>query len=250
MRDIPTKSTRIREFFRRLNEAPRTSTAEEALDSIIILLNEVEDELTGIPYNPWKWRTDGRMYAPLPDRIGPVFGEPKLIRALATRHTVYISINGAILIREKNGGIALDKDGADGKKVRDLTGREIEDVENSRPRLSLLVLRFLDVNEARAFYESIGLAFTEEQHGDGPIHYSCELNGTLIELYPSESRSSSSFPVSVTTVGFSVANLDKVLMLIGSLGYQVVSSPRQTQWGKRAQVLDSGGRVIDLVQLE
>jgi hypothetical protein len=34
------------------------------------------------------------------------------------------------------------------------------------------------------FYEALGLTFTEEQHGAGPVHFACEQEGFVIELYP------------------------------------------------------------------
>lgn len=38
------------------------------------------------------------------------------------------------------------------------------------PSLSLLVLRAADVERTRGFYEALGLVFTREQHGSGPVH--------------------------------------------------------------------------------
>jgi len=51
-------------------------------------------------------------------------------------------------------------------------------------RLKLLVLRCRDLEASRRFYEALGLLLTTEQHGSGPIHYSCQLGDVLLELYP------------------------------------------------------------------
>jgi len=42
---------------------------------------------------------------------------------------------------------------------------------------NILVLRCLDLDTSRRFYEALGLTFTEEQHGKGSIHYACEFGG-------------------------------------------------------------------------
>jgi predicted enzyme related to lactoylglutathione lyase len=46
------------------------------------------------------------------------------------------------------------------------------------------VLRAADLERTRRFYEALGLAFTREQHGSGPMHYACALGATVLELYP------------------------------------------------------------------
>ncbi|WMP19471.1 VOC family protein [Thiothrix lacustris] len=50
--------------------------------------------------------------------------------------------------------------------------------------LNLLVLRCRDIEATRTFYTQLGLTFTREQHGSGPVHYSTYLGGLLLELYP------------------------------------------------------------------
>jgi hypothetical protein len=54
--------------------------------------------------------------------------------------------------------------------------------------LSLLVLRCSNVAASRRFYEAIGLTFREEQHEGGPAHWSCDLDGVVLELYPAGER--------------------------------------------------------------
>ena len=41
-----------------------------------------------------------------------------------------------------------------------------------------------DMTATRQFYETVGLAFAEEQHGGGPVHYACDLQGMVLEIYP------------------------------------------------------------------
>jgi hypothetical protein len=41
----------------------------------------------------------------------------------------------------------------------------------------------------KRFYEALGLGFTSEQHGAGPVHSTCRIGSTLFELYPASERS-------------------------------------------------------------
>jgi lactoylglutathione lyase len=46
------------------------------------------------------------------------------------------------------------------------------------------VLYTNDMVAKRQFYETIGLDFVEERHGEGPEHYACDLQGMILEIYP------------------------------------------------------------------
>jgi len=46
------------------------------------------------------------------------------------------------------------------------------------------VVKTDDLEEVREFFETLGLVFDAEQHGDGPYHYACEKNGVVFEIYP------------------------------------------------------------------
>ncbi|MEU6039296.1 glyoxalase/bleomycin resistance/dioxygenase family protein [Actinomadura sp. NPDC047616] len=55
-------------------------------------------------------------------------------------------------------------------------------------RLRLLVIYTPLLDETRRFYESLGLTFKPEQHGNGPEHYAAVMtDGTVFELYPATS---------------------------------------------------------------
>ena len=114
---IPPKADRLAEFYRRLGAAPAASTATEAYQQVCDILNAVEDDLTGIPFNPSMWMTDGRMYPAQADNIRSVAGRPDLVRYASRRHDFVVAPNGAIQIRVRVGAVEFSKAGHDGDSI-------------------------------------------------------------------------------------------------------------------------------------
>ena len=68
-------------------------------------------------------------------------------------------------------------------------------------RLRTLVLRCQDIDRTQIFYSALGLQFEFEQHGNGPGHYSCDLGGIVLELYPVDATRSASGPSQLQFAG-------------------------------------------------
>lgn len=99
--------------------AQPAASAPQALELLAKTLNQVENELSGIPSQPEQWHNDARMYPPEPDSARDVDGRPDLTRYRSRSHNTFISTNGAILIQTvQDQMIALDKPGADGCKIQ------------------------------------------------------------------------------------------------------------------------------------
>lgn len=113
----PSKEERIAEFLRRLEAKPPVSTTDEALELLSQTLNEVEDELTDIPFDPENWQTDGRLYPPQEDNARDVSGRDDLVCYRSRGHRTFIRSNGAIEIRDLRGQIIASKQGTDGRGV-------------------------------------------------------------------------------------------------------------------------------------
>lgn len=112
-----------------------------------------------------------------------------------------------------------------------------------------MVLRCSDLEASRAFYTALGLAFQTEQHGKGPVHYSCQLGDLILELYPGKPGSAPGRTQAGATMhGFLTESLDSVLENLQALGTEIVHPPTDSPWGRRSVVLDPDGRAVELMQ--
>jgi hypothetical protein len=112
------KYARLQEFYDRLQAAPAVQTHDEAYDLLCRTLNAVEDEFSGVPYDPANWQTDGRLYPPQKDRVYAVSGFPDVLRYNSFKHDTYVAKHGAIEIKIiATGEVHFSKPGANGKGV-------------------------------------------------------------------------------------------------------------------------------------
>lgn len=115
------------------------------------------------------------------------------------------------------------------------------------PRLSLLVLRAVDPLKLAEFYSTLGLIFSSEQHGKGPLHYSADCAGIVIEIYPLSQATDST---ASTRLGFTVASIDAVHPALEAAGAVLVSPAKSSPWGKRAVFRDPAGHCFELLEPE
>ncbi|MDJ0648976.1 MAG: hypothetical protein QNJ60_09730 [Xenococcaceae cyanobacterium MO_188.B19] len=93
---------RLEEFYRRLDKASSAKSADEAFKLVCDTLNQVEDELSGIPCkNPpaSPSKPDGRMYPPQEDYTKR--NNDGSIEARSKGHKIEIGSNGSITIINK-----------------------------------------------------------------------------------------------------------------------------------------------------
>lgn len=113
------------------------------------------------------------------------------------------------------------------------------------PRLNLLMLRVADLERAMKFYSRLGLQFVKHAHGSGPEHYACESHGFVFELYPATVEQ----PVAGSTrLGFAVADVDSLVAELIESGDTTLSAPRDSEWGRRAVVIDPDGHRVELLE--
>lgn len=110
-------------------------------------------------------------------------------------------------------------------------------------RLNLLVIRAADPGASVLFYETVtGRTFSPEKHGSGPEHFTAKLGAALFEIYPLAEK-----PPSNVRLGFEVADLDGTVSQVREAGYEVVSEPKDSPWGRRAVVADPDGNRVELL---
>jgi hypothetical protein len=112
-----SKTERLAEFLARLSSLPRASDFDETYDQLCSTLNDVENDMTSIPYDPGNWQNDGRMYPLQRDNLRPVPGRSDVHRLRSRGHNTFIGDNGAITIEDLSGKTLLSKPGADGTQI-------------------------------------------------------------------------------------------------------------------------------------
>ncbi len=112
------KAVRLQAFLRRLAELPPAVDHDDARRKIDETLNAIEDEMSGVPYDPDHWRTDGRMYPALDDSAADVEGHSDVTAYRHRRPETFIAAHGAFEIRDvRTGAVLVAKPGANGQGV-------------------------------------------------------------------------------------------------------------------------------------
>ncbi len=113
------------------------------------------------------------------------------------------------------------------------------------PALSLFVLRANDPAALARMYELLGCEFQREQHGNGPEHFSTVLGGVVLEIYPTSQAQPATKGL---RLGFRVAHLDDTLFALQQQGATLTSAAQDSQWGRRAVLVDLEGHTLELME--
>lgn len=89
------------------------------------------------------------------------------------------------------------------------------------------------------FYEKLGISFQREKHGSGLEHFSTELNGIVLELYPATDK----YPVDSCRLGFVLPDNDA--MFLENQNIQVVSQYFSAQFQVNV-ITDPDGRKLEI----
>ncbi|HEY4330660.1 MAG TPA: VOC family protein [Phycisphaerae bacterium] len=106
--------------------------------------------------------------------------------------------------------------------------------------LNLLVIRCGNIERSKAFYELFGMAFKQEQHGNGPKHYNCTDEEGVFEIYPLEGASADQ-----TGLGFLTGDLEGLHMLMRRNQF-APREIRDTELGRMFVVRDPDGRRVEV----
>ena len=86
-----SKPERVEEFRLHLEKSPPAGSFDEARKKVDDTLNTVEDEMSGVSYDPDAWLTDGRMYPVRDDNVRDVKDHPDVKCLRSTGHNTYIA---------------------------------------------------------------------------------------------------------------------------------------------------------------
>ena len=76
-------------------------------------------------------------------------------------------------------------------------------------RLRILVLRCADIDRSQAFNSALGMVFEFERHGTAAGHYSTDLGGVVLELYPVDTTRAVTGPSRLEFQGSAYHELDR-----------------------------------------
>lgn len=110
--------------------------------------------------------------------------------------------------------------------------------------INLIVIRTNQPKELSAFYELIGMKFDYHQHGNGPWHYSTEIEKTVFEIYPLLKNQDA--PDQSLRLGFTIDKLDETIERLRKKQVEIVRAPQISEWGYFAIIKDPDGRKIEL----
>jgi hypothetical protein len=85
--------------------------------------------------------------------------------------------------------------------------------------------------------------FVEERHDTGPVHYAAEVDGIVIELYPTLTTE-----IDSTMLGFNVESLDIVLANLNAMGL-LPDLPPDTAEQRECTIHDPDGRRVRLTEV-
>lgn len=109
------KKERLEIFLERLGTCPAAASHDEAFNQLSSVLNDVEDEFSGVPFTPENWAHDGRMYPPQEDNKKML--DNGVARYRSRGHVTLVGMNGAIKIIDGDGQCLMNKPGMDGDTV-------------------------------------------------------------------------------------------------------------------------------------
>jgi lactoylglutathione lyase len=111
-------------------------------------------------------------------------------------------------------------------------------------RLNLVVLHVADIERSRRFYEAIGLTFAREQHDQGPVHYACDTDEMVVELYPSRTADSAPGDGPALTLGFCVSSIKAVAERVLALGDRRAAASYEPKGDRPLRLVDPDGHSV------
>jgi predicted enzyme related to lactoylglutathione lyase len=107
-----------------------------------------------------------------------------------------------------------------------------------------LVIYTKNLDQMKSFYEALGFEMREEQHKEGPLHYSCNAGEIWIEIYPREDYLESG----KIRLELSVEDLLDKMEEAVSCGGTILRGPKLREGGYFLLLADPDGNSVALQQ--
>ncbi len=116
--------------------------------------------------------------------------------------------------------------------------------------IGAIVMSTARASQVVAFYRSLGIPLVEEDHGDGVVHWACELGDVHFAIFDAAAPGGAPgyHEAGSTFCGFVVDDLAAAIERLRSLSTVVVQEPVEMPWGLRAVVLDPDGRPVEVFE--
>lgn len=117
-----------------------------------------------------------------------------------------------------------------------------------RMHVDALIVFSPQPTETVAFYRAIGVPLEDEIHGDGPLHWACELGPVHLAIYEAEGgHAPGRRRGGATQLGFQVGDALEAAVEAGvAAGGTLLQPPEDAPWGRRAVLADPDGRPVEL----
>lgn len=114
-----TKAQRLELIVARLQNSHPASDEQGARELVDRVVNEVEDQYSGVEARPNEDLNDGRLYPPA-ERFRSKDSTHDVSCFKLKGHYIFFGVNGSIRITDRQKQLVLDKPGADERSVSDL----------------------------------------------------------------------------------------------------------------------------------
>ena len=115
-------------------------------------------------------------------------------------------------------------------------------------QLKLLVIRSANPAQLAQFYTQLGCIFEQHRHGKGPLHYSCSIAQTVLEIYPLAKGQVTADPN--LRLGFEIEQFELVLEKLTAQGGKIIQAPGESEFGWMCVVEDPERRKVELYKIE
>lgn len=114
-----------------------------------------------------------------------------------------------------------------------------------------IVFYALDPAVTRKFYETLGLAFVQERHGKGPVHFACDFQGLVLEIYPLRAGVTIK-PCDTVSAFLPVRDFDATVAGLKAMGLKpgAVSVYLEAGRLRAVSVRDPDGRLVRLLEMD